>query len=276
MWLQHYITQSFMHKNTKLPSIVRKEICTLRENGQRVADLAVLFRVTKPVIYKIIKRGSLGDFSVHKSTNRRYNSVYYGLKRLNKKEKLINRKLAKKSQRYEKEYPGEMIHVDTKSIRRLPHEHSATCRSETLFVAIDDHSRYLIAQILPRKSKECAGNFLKTIIKKFPAPIECIYSDNGCEFKGNEYHEFVKGCRKNKIIQRFTRVQRPQTNGKAERMIRTLVEKWLKDNRFKSRNHRYISLQDFVFYYNNLKPHSALKEGKNLTTPCQRLEKFLN
>lgn len=112
-------------------------------------------------------------------------------------------------------------------------------------------------------------------MSRFPTPIECIYSDNGGEFKGTKNHAFVKGCRKNKIIQRFTRVQRPQTNGKAERVIRTLVEKWLKDNRFKSRNHRYMSLQNFVFDYNNLRPHSALKEGKKLLTPCQKLEKLI-
>lgn len=265
-----------MHKNTKLPPVTRKEICELYQENKRITDLAVIFRVTRPVIYKIIKRGSLGDFSVHKSTNHRYKAAHYGLKRLSKKEKIITRKLAKKSQRYEKEYPGEMIHVDTKSVRRLPHEPSATCSSETLYVAIDDHSRYLIAQILPRKNKICAGIFLETIIKKFPVPIECIYSDNGVEFKGNKRHQFVKGCRKNKITQRFTRPQRPQTNGKAERVIRTLVEKWLKDNRFKSRNHRYMALQNFVFDYNNIKLHSALKEGKKLLTPCQRLEKFLN
>lgn len=264
-----------MHKNIKLPRALRKEICQLYTENIKVTHLARLFRVTRPIIYKVINRGELEDFSPHNSTNNRYKSSFFGLKRLAKKEKLIKAKLLKKSQRYEKQYPGEMIHVDTKSIRRLPQEGSKKYRSETLFVAIDDHSRYLIAELLPRKSKESAAIFLKIILQKFPLPVECIYSDNGGEFKGSPTHDFVKGCKKNEIIQKFTRVAHPQTNGKAERVIRTLVEKWLKDNRFNSRQHRYQSLQDFVFYYNNIKLHSALKEGNKLLTPCQRLQMSL-
>ncbi|MCA9364968.1 MAG: DDE-type integrase/transposase/recombinase [Candidatus Moranbacteria bacterium] len=66
--------------------------------------------------------------------------------------------------------------------------------------------------------------------------IEQIYSDNGLEYKGNEdKHAFMLECQKNTIAQRFTKVESPQTNGKAERVIRTIMDMWHTKTRFKVR-----------------------------------------
>lgn len=74
-------------------------------------------------------------------------------------------------------------------------------------------------------------------------------------------------CQENKIEQRFTRVKTPRTNGKAERVIRTLIEMWHNKTEFKSCVHRKQELIRFVNYYNAVKP----RKGINNLTPMEKL-----
>lgn len=264
-----------MHKNTKLTPIRRKEIYVLWLSGRMISDLALTFRVTRPIIYRVLLRARHGDFSVHRSTNHRYRSFRYGIKYVNNAESKVLNRLNKYVQRYEKEYPGELIHMDTKTLRRTQHESSRLFGSECLYVAIDDYSRYLFADILPKKNMEYATIFLKTFLKNSEFPIECIYTDNGTEFKGRIDHHFMAACQRAGLRQKFTRPRRPQTNGKAERVIRTLLEECLMKDYWK-RTERRKALHDYINYYNMLRPHSALKQGKNLLTPCQKIKTYLN
>ena len=81
----------------------------------------------------------------------------------------------------------------------------------------------------------------------------------GTEYKGNpKYHAFMRLCQQNKIEQRFTRVRTPQTNGKAERVIRTLMEMWHQKTQFNSSAHRKTELIRFINYYNGVKPHKVI------------------
>jgi len=83
----------------------------------------------------------------------------------------------------------------------------------------------LYAAILPNKTQHSSAVFLdKHVLKPCPYELDYIYSDNGKEYKGRPEHAFVKMCFDNDIGQKFTRVARPQTNGKAERVIRTIME----------------------------------------------------
>ena len=68
------------------------------------------------------------------------------------------------------------------------------------------------------------GHHLEQVIDECAYTIEYAYSDNGKEYKGATDHAFVKLCTQHNIGQKFTRINRPQTNGKAERVIRTLME----------------------------------------------------
>jgi len=139
---------------------------------------------------------------------------------------------------------------------------------EYLFVAIDDFSRELYATILPDKTQYSAEKFLKQVLDECPYTIEIAYSDNGLEYKGiPEHHAFAKLCRENKIEQRFTKVRCPQTNGKAEQVIRTLIEMWHNKTEFNSRNHRKKELIRFINFYNTVKPH----KGINNETPIEKL-----
>lgn len=263
-----------MHKNTKLTPLNRKEIFRLWGMGRSVTSLAKEFRVTRVIIYRILTRARIKDFSVHKSANHRFRKFFYGIKHINNAEKKALKELSRKIYRYEKDYPGQLIHFDTKSLRRVRHE-SSKAKSECLFIAIDDYSRYLFADILPRKNMESAAIFLTTFLSVSPFPVECVYSDNGSEFKGSESHDFMFACRLNGINQRFTRPHRPQTNGKAERVIRTILEECLQWD-FKTREERRKMLHEYVVFYNTKRSHSALKQGKTNLTPCQRLKNYFN
>jgi len=108
------------------------------------------------------------------------------------------------------------------------------------------------------------------VLEERPYTIEIWYTDtdNGTEYKGNpKTHTFAKLCLENKIEQKFTRVKNPRTNGKAERVIRTLLEMWYQKTEFKSRSHRKQELIRFVNYYNTVKSH----KGINNLTPMEKL-----
>lgn len=262
-----------MHKNTKLTPLIRKSIYFLWTNGNKVAHLAREFHVNRSVIYKILRRGKIGDFSLHNSTNQRFKTINYGLKRINKSENNIRKKLENYIHRYEKEYPGQMIHVDSRCLSRAKRD-DRSLKSLCLYVAIDDRSRLLFAKIMRGKNQDVSAEFLENVVKKFPFKIETVLSDNGTEFKGGKIHSFKLTCEKYGIEQKYTRSRRPQTNGKAERVIRTIMDFCKLDDQKRTKEERETILDEFLTYYNFTKPHSALKEGKNLLTPCQVMQKY--
>ena len=256
-----------VHKRIRLTPHDRKEIWRLySEDKWRKINLAKHFRVSRPTIDKVLYRARKQEFTPRQSTNKRYLSPKYGIKRLAKVEQAVERKLKKRARRYNKTYPGEMLHFDTKRLPLLNGEGKQQLR-EYLFVAIDDFSRELYAGILPDKSQNSASCFLNQVVEECPYTIECAYSDNGTEYKGTDDHEFVRACKTNRIGQKFTKVKRPQTNGKAERVIRTLMEMWHENNKFESRKERKLQLERFINFYNTVKPHS----GINNLTPYEKL-----
>ena len=228
--------------------------------------------VSRPTIYKVLKQGRINLFVPLASKNERYRTIKYGLKRLAKIEKSIEEKLKKRAKRYNKNYPGEMVHVDTKRLPLLQGEVKNRTR-EYLFVGIDDYSRELYAGIYPDKSQFSAANFLiNDVLVQCPYTIECVYSDNGREYQGTNEHAFVSTCTANKINQKFTKPACPQTNGKAERVIRTLMEMWHHQEAFIDSEDRKKKLKRFINYYNTVKTHKGIS-GK---TPYEFLEDYFN
>ena len=246
----------------------RKEITRLYwQEKIRICDLCRRFSVTAPTIYKVIRRARNNDYSVHTSINKRFRCLEYGLKRLSKIEAELEKRLKEQARRYNKDYPGEMVHGDTKRLPILTGE-TSTAQREYLFVAIDDYSRELYAAILPDKTQYSAERFLRQVIQECPYTIEQWYTDNGKEYKGDpDHHAFMTACTMARIEQRFTKVKTPQTNGKAERVIRTLMEMWHAKTQFKSSVHRKQELMRFVNWYNTVKPH----KGINDRTPMEQL-----
>lgn len=258
-----------MHKSLRVTPSDRRNIWKLySSNAMNVSELASFFRVSRPTIYKVVERARLQQFVPRDSTNKRYRNIRYGLKRLAKIEKSIEDKLRAKAKRYNKKYPGEMLHLDTKRLPLLKGETKKMDR-EYLFVAIDDYSRELYAAILPDKSQFSSSKFLHDTLEQCPYTIECSYTDNGTEYKGSKEHAYVKLCKNNGINQKFTQTARPQTNGKAERVIRTTMEMW-HSKQFKDRDDRKVELNRFINYYNTVKPH----KGINNKTPYELLEDY--
>ena len=257
-----------IHKRARLTPIQRREIWYKYYTDHiRICDLVRQYSVTAPTIYKIIQRGRGRDFSLHKIINKRFRCLEYGMKRLAKVERELEEKLKKQAKRYNKEYPGEMFHADTKRLPLIEGEHP-TENHEYLFIGIDDFSRELYAAIEPDKTQYSSQRFLNQVLAECPYTIEQMYTDNGLEYRGNsKSHAFMRLCADNHIEQRFTKVRTPRTNGKAERVIRTILEMWHRKTRFKSRAHRKQELIRFVNWYNTVKPH----KGINNLTPMEQL-----
>ena len=242
--------------------------------GSKVTDLAKEFRVSRETIYWTLRDAKLGIFINRSSMNQRYRTLYWGLKRLSKTEQKVRLKLERKAhrlKRYEKNIPGEMVHLDTKRLPLLVGEAVIQPR-EYLFVAIDDYSRWLFADIFPDKTSYSAAIFLEEVRRATPFTVTGIYSDNGSEYKGKSGHPVHDLCHTLKISHHFTKVKHPWTNGKAERVIRTLMEEWHSRTRSNhiSREHRRRHLYAYVDWYNQQRFHQTIE-----MTPLQRLESFI-
>ena len=258
-----------MHKHTKLPPVMRSEVYQRWIGGQSQRSLADEYHVDKKIITRIVVRGRHGDFSVHDSTNNRYRTIEYGLKKLLKTEQRLKKRSDRLAiRRYEKEYPGEMVHADTKLLPRLSGETKGTHR-ERLYVAIDDFSRTLVADILPSKSQESSVVFGEVTDERLSFDIRDWYTDRGTEWKGTKDHAFVAWCREHDITQHFTKPRTPQTNGKAERVIRTLMEEWHRKSHFASKTERRFSLYAFVDFFNHERVHGTLG-----MTPTEKLAQY--
>lgn len=261
-----------LHKNTRLLPNQKVEIFNKYHNqGKTVTQLKDEYRVSRVTIYKVLRQVRAKQILPVKSVNHRYRCLKYGIKRLAKVEKELEQKLKTQAKRYSKSYPGEMIHVDTVRLPLLRGESKITHKPEYLFVGIDDYSRELYAAIMPDKTSISAQAFLLQMLEECPYAVECLYSDNGTEYKGKrDEHPFSLSCAVHQIEQRFTKVKSPQTNGKAERVIRTLRQMWHNQEDFVSRDQRRLSLNRFINYYNTVKPHTSLG-GK---TPYEYLIRY--
>jgi transposase InsO family protein len=144
---------------------------------------------------------------------------------------------------------------------------------EYLIKCIDDFSRELYAAIFPDKTQDSAAQFLQEHVSKHcPYSLDYLYSDNRKEFKGTTAHALVKVCLANDIGQKFTRVSRPQTNAKAERVIRTLMDMWHEKIEFTDSEHRRVELNRFINFYNTAKPHKGLQNR----TPYEILDHYFS
>jgi transposase InsO family protein len=172
--------------------------------------------------------------------------------------------------RYERDRPGELVHLDTKQLGRIPaggghrvHGRRRGDRHHSLgwdrvHVAIDDHSRLAYAEELPDESPETTSGFLRRAWRFYAAhgiTVERILTDNGGCYRS---HELAAACDELGIGHRFTRPYRPQTNGKAERMVRTLLSEWAYARPFADTGDRIALLPAFLDFYNRRRPHWSL------------------
>jgi transposase InsO family protein len=185
------------------------------------------------------------------------------------------------AQRYERSRPGELVHIDVKKLGRIHggagkrvfadsrrrsyatytdrdgHRRGAK-GWEYVHVAVDDYSRLAYAEVLPDEKATTAAGFLhraNSYYRRHGIHPEQILTDNGSCYRG-VIHAIA--CRQLRIKHLRTRPYRPQTNGKAERFIRTLINGWAYGAIYRSSNERTAALDGWLWHYNHRRRHSAL------------------
>jgi transposase InsO family protein len=170
--------------------------------------------------------------------------------------------------RYERDAPGELLHIDTKKLGRIElvghritgdrTERSRGAGWEFAHVAIDDHSRAGFVQMHCDERKEAAVEFLRAAVAHYAAlgvRVKRLLTDNGSAYRSALFN---KTCLALGIKHTFTKPYRPQTNGKAERFIQTCLREWAYGRTWAHSAERVAWLPAFLAYYNARRPHSAL------------------
>jgi transposase InsO family protein len=170
--------------------------------------------------------------------------------------------------RYEREAPGELLHIDTKKLGRIvrpSHRVTGNRRDsvdgagwETLFVAVDDHARLAFTAMHPDEKQAQAVLFLRNAVAYYATMgviVQRLLTDNGSAFRSREFRQV---CEDLGIKHRFTRPYRPQTNGKAERFIQSALREWAYGWTYQNSAQRTAALAHWQHHYNCHRPHSGI------------------
>jgi len=190
--------------------------------------------------------------------------------------------------RYERSRPGELVHIDIKKLGRIEggagkrirggsHSHynrTITDREgkrrntvgwEYVHIAIDDYSRLAYAEVLPDQRATTAIGFLqrtRAFFARHGIKVEQVLTDNGSAYISTLH---TVACKTLGIRHIRTRPYRPQTNGKAERFIRTLLNGWAYGAIYRSSHERTRALDGWLWHYNHRRRHSALSHQPPIT-----------
>jgi transposase InsO family protein len=182
--------------------------------------------------------------------------------------------------RYECARPGELVHIDVKKLGRIQggagwrvrdrkqhYNPTFTDRAghrrnsvgwEYVHIVVDDYSRLAYAEVLADEKASTATGFLRRALayyRRHGIRVERILTDNGGCYRAAIY---ALACRSLRIRHSRTRPYRPQTNGKAERFIRTLLAGWAYGAIYRSSAERTAALDGWLWHYNHRRRHSAL------------------
>ena len=226
-------------------------ICRLRrELGCGPHRLAWELGMARSTIYGVLKRAGLSVLSHMERTTR---TVI----------------------RYEREQPGELIHLDVKKLGRIPEgggkhfdpgfketgigRHRPGKRGfEYVHVAVDDHSRFAYAEVLPDERGGTTAGFLQRTILAFAQAgirVQRVLTDNGGNYRSFPFQAVAS---EHALRLKKTRPYRPQTNGKAEAFNKTLQREWAYLRPYTSNADRLAALQPFLDDYNFVRPHTAI------------------
>jgi len=238
-------------------------ICKLRQLRLTAAEIAEQLRMPLSTVSAVLRREGLGKRS-----------------RLEPPEPV---------NRYERSAAGELIHIDIKKLGRIeggPGKRITGRRSrwrgktdaagvrrqrigwEYLHVAIDDYSRLAYAEVLDNEKASTAIAFLHRAVAFFAGHgicVERVMTDNGSAYIS---HAHAIACRELDIRHLRTRPYRPRTNGKAERLIQTMLQRWAYARAYSSSAERAATLKAWLDHYNFTRPHGSLSHkppGSRLT-----------
>jgi transposase InsO family protein len=243
-------------------------ICALRRLRFTGAELAEVFSMPETTVSGILTRCGLGR---------------------------LGRLGLEPPRRYERSRPGELLHIDVKKLgrislrgaghrvlgkgqrqsqfkRRGSGRRSGATGWEFVHVCVDDATRLAYAEVLGDERAGTAVAFLRRAIGFFArhgVSVERVLTDNGSAYR-SAIHAIA--CRALGVRQLRTRPYRPQTNGKAERFIRTMLCGWAYGAIYRSSTERAAALEGWLWRYNFKRPHGSL--GRK--TPAARLRELNN
>jgi transposase InsO family protein len=233
------------HQARAHPTAVIDELCRLRRQ-LRVGPhrLAWQTGLSRSTIYALLRRSGLGR-----------------LDRLEPRPPTV---------RYERAAPGELVHLDTKQLGRIGpgggkriggpalKDRHRGIGWDRVHVAVDDFSRLAYVEELADEAPATTAGFLERAVAFYAARgiiVQRVLSDNGGCYRSRAFAATAAGLG---ISLRKTRPYRPQTNGKAERFIRTLLSEWAYARPFQDTAARAAALPAFVDFYNRRRPHWSL------------------
>ncbi len=243
----------------KTPDRVEQRICRLRRS-KRLGPQRLAARVGVPAstVHRVLCRDGLNRLA------------------------WIDRPTGQPVRRYEKAHPGELVHIDVKKVAKVPPgggwrvhgRGSAKARRNTrrrlgytyLHVAVDDHSRLAYIEAHDNERADTAAGFWRNArgwFNRLGVGVDAVMTDNGRNFTSKV---FADALGENRTAHRRTRPYRPRTNGKVERLNRTLADEFLYNYKFKSEPDRRRRLQTWVHHYNLHRHHTAING-----TPASRV-----
>lgn len=239
----------------KTPAELVKLVMRLRRQRASGSRIATQLKLSRSTVYRLLKKAGLSR-----------------LKNLEPKEPV---------RRYERRRPGDLVHVDIKKLgrfrrpgKRVRKDKSRRNRGsgwEFVHVCVDDASRLAYVEVLPTERGPCATAFMRRAIawfRRLGIRIREVMTDNGAPYR------FPSGLFGTLLEERAirhlkTRPYRPQTNGKAERFIQTLLREWAYARSYASSTERLAALKPWLRYYNRERPHGSLKSRP----PISRIRK---
>jgi transposase InsO family protein len=304
-----------IHKNARLTPLRREEMAlAVIEGGLSQAQAASQYAVTAKVVkrwverYKAEGRAGMADRSSRPrhSPNRTDQTVVDRVVALRRQRftgkhiasmvgvspatvsrvlaraglsRLKDLEPAEPARRYERDAPGDMIHIDIKKLgrfdrvgHRITGDRTGQSNSrgigwEYVHVCIDDASRVAFSQILPDECKQSAVAFLEAAIAYYASlgiTVSHVMTDNGSCYRSKA---FARACGDLGLKHIRTRPYTPRTNGKAERFIQTALREWAYAVAYPTSKHRAAELPVWLHRYNWHRPHGSLKSK----TPISRL-----
>jgi transposase InsO family protein len=192
------------------------------------------------------------------------------------------------AERYQRERPGELVHIDVKKLGRIQggagkrvrggtHSHYNTTRTgldgkrhntvgwDFVHIAIDDCTRLAYAEVLGDEKASTAVGFLRRALAFYArhgVAVERVMTDNGSAYRATIH---ALACRALGIRHLRTRAYRPQTNGKAERFIRTMLAGWAYGAIYRDSRERTAALDGWLWTYNHRRRHSAIGRQPPIT-----------
>jgi transposase InsO family protein len=240
-----------LHRPT--PQDVAERIAGLRRQRWTGKQIAVAVAVSPATVSRILRR--------------------LGLNRLQALEP------AEPVRRYEREHPGELLHIDIKKLgrfdqvgHRITGDRAGQSNSrgvgwEFVHVAIDDASRIAFVQVLPNEKRQSAIAFLEAAVAYYASlgvTVARVMTDNGSCYKSFAFRD---ACRALSLRHVRTKPYTPKTNGKAERFIQTALREWAYARAYRHSDERAAELPEWLHRYNWHRPHGSLKAK----TPISRL-----